>query len=248
MKLITVLRLSLLAMVLASCGTSKNLNYFSTYGIDSSHTFIHDSYEVPLQVGDQVSIVVSALNPQSAIPYNLPVGTKSITVEQDGRITYPQLGLIKVEGLTISQLRDVMVSRLKSYLTDPVVNIEFANFKVTVLGEVSSPGVKLVPDGKLNIIQALAQSGDLTMYAKRYPVMVIRENKGRREFGYVNLYSNSVFSSPYYRLQQNDIVYVQAREDKPTANEQVLNRRLTIFTSIFSLVTTIGLLILNLTK
>jgi polysaccharide biosynthesis/export protein len=224
------------------------MNYFSTYGIDSSHTYIHQSYEVPIQVGDQLSIVVSALNPQSAVPYNLPLGTKSITVEQDGRILYPQLGLITVEGLTISQLRDVLSARLKSYLTDPVVSIEFVNFKITVLGEVSSPGVKLVPDGKVNIIQALAQSGDLTMYAKRYPVMVIRENKGRREFGYVNLYSNSIFSSPYYRLQQNDIVYVQAREDKPSANEQTVNRRLTLATTIFGLVTTIGLLILNLTK
>jgi polysaccharide biosynthesis/export protein len=224
------------------------MNYFSTYGIDSSHTYIHQSYEVPIQVGDQLSIVVSALNPQSAIPYNLPLGTKSITVEQDGRILYPQLGLVTVEGLTISQLRDVLSARLKSYLTDPVVSIEFVNFKITVLGEVSSPGVKLVPDGKVNIIQALAQSGDLTMYAKRYPVMVIRENKGRREFGYVNLYSNSIFSSPYYRLQQNDIVYVQAREDKPSADEQTVNRRLTLATTVLGLVTTIGLLILNLTK
>jgi polysaccharide export outer membrane protein len=78
--------------------------------------------------------------------------------------------------------------------------------------------------------------------------MVIRESKGRREFGYVNLYSNEIFSSPFYRLQQNDIVYVQSREDKPSADEQTLNRKLTLYTTVLGLVTTIGLLILNLTK
>jgi polysaccharide export outer membrane protein len=248
MKLSHLLTALLFSLVFSSCTSNKNLPYFNTYGIDSSHTYIYQSFEVPIQVGDQLSIIVSALNLQSAVPYNLPLGTKSITVEQDGRILYPQLGLIKAEGLTLSQLRDFFVSRLKSYLTDPVVNIEYVNFKITVLGEVANPGVKLVPDGKVNIVQALAQSGDLTLYAKKYPVMVIRENKGRREFGYVNLYSNSVFSSPYYRLQQNDIVYVQPREDKPSADEQTTSRKLTLYTTILGLVTTIGLLILNLTK
>ena len=103
-------------------------------------------------------------------------------------------------------------------------------------------------DGKLNIFQALAQAGDLTTYAKKYPVMVIRENKGRREFGYVNLLSHSVFSSPYYRLQQNDIVYVQSVENKPTVEQDLSLRRLSYITTVLSIITTVTFLILNFTK
>jgi polysaccharide biosynthesis/export protein len=248
MKLISQFILSIfLVIVVTSCGTQKNVNYLSYYPQDSSHTFVQQGFEVPIQVGDQLSIVVSALNAKSAEPYNYPTG-KAITVEQDGKILYPQLGSIKVEGLTRTQVRDLMLTRLKTYLTDPVVTVDFANFRVTVLGEVRAPGVQSPVDGKLNILQALAQAGDLTTYAKKYPVMVIRENKGRREFGYVNLLSHSIFSSPYYRLQQNDIVYVQSVENKPTVDQEVALRRLTYVTSIISIITTLTFLILNFTK
>ncbi len=224
--------------------------------MDSSHTYIMQSFEVPIQVGDQLSIVVSALNPASAAPYNLPGGgaasaaaslggggAKGILVEQDGKILYPQLGYIKAEGLTRSQLRDILVTRLKTYLTDPVVSVDIVNFKITVLGEVGRPGTITLPDGKINIIEALAQSGDLTRYAQKYPITVIRENKGRREFGYVNLLSNSIFTSPYYRLQQNDIVYVSAIENKPTVEQEVSARELSYVTSIVGLISTLSFLI-----
>jgi polysaccharide biosynthesis/export protein len=230
---------------LLSCSTQKNLNYLSYYPQDSSHTFIQQSFEVPIQVGDQLSITVSALNAKSADPYNLPLG-KTITVEQDGKILYPQLGSIKAEGLTRTQLRDIMLTRLKTYLTDPVVTIDFANFRVTVLGEVKVPGVLSPADGKLNILQAIAQSGDLTTYAKKYPVMVIRESKGKREFGYVNLLSPSLFSSPYYRLQQNDIVYVEGVENKPTVSQEVSQRRLSFIVSVTAVISSLTLLVYNI--
>lgn len=227
----------------ASCTTQKNVNYLSSYPRDSSYTYIYQSFEVPIQVGDELAITVSALNPASAIPYTLP---KGITVDQDGKILYPQLGALKVEGLTRSQFRDMMISRLKTYLTDPVVTVDFLNFKVTVLGEVVKPGTISLTQGRINILEALAQAGDLTVYAKKTPVMVIRENKGRREFGYVNLLSNSIFTSPYYRLQQNDIVYVQAVENKPTSEEQVTSRKLSYLTSVLAVVSTLALLIYNI--
>ncbi len=230
-------------VLLASCTTPKNVNYLSSYPRDSSYTYIYQSFEVPIQVGDELSITVTALNPASAIPYTLP---KGITVDQDGKILYPQLGPIKVEGLTRSQFRDMMISRLKTYLTDPVVTVDFLNFKVTVLGEVVKPGTISLTQGRINILEALAQAGDLTVYAKKTPVMVIRENKGRREFGYVNLLSNSIFTSPYYRLQQNDIVYVQAVENKPTSEEQVTSRKLSYLTSVLAVVSTLALLIYNI--
>jgi polysaccharide biosynthesis/export protein len=243
-KLLTV---PFVVLLITSCNTQKNANYLSYYPQDSSHTFVQQGYEVPIQVGDQLSITVSALNQKSAEPYNVPNG-KSVPVEQDGKILYPQLGAIKAEGLTRTQLRDAIQTRLKTYLTDPVVTIDFLNFRVTVLGEVARPGTLTPPDGKLNILQALAETGDLTTYAKKYPVMVIRENKGRREFGYVNLLSNSIFSSPYYRLQQNDIVFVQHVENKPTVNNELALRKISVVTSVVSILTTLTFLILNFTK
>ncbi len=234
-----------IVFLLASCTTPKNINYLSSYPRDSSYTYIYQGFEVPIQVGDEVAVTVSALNPTSAIPYTLP---KGITVDQDGKILYPQLGAIKVEGLTRSQFRDLLITRLKTYLTDPVVTVDFLNFKITVLGEVAKPGTINLPQGRINILEALAQAGDLTVYGKKTPVTVIRENKGRREFGYINLLSNSLFTSPYYRLQQNDIVYVQGVENKPTVEEQVNARKLSYTTSVLAIVSTLGLLIFQILK
>jgi polysaccharide biosynthesis/export protein len=257
-----LITICLVLTVFASCRTTKTVNYFSNPTNDSSHTYIYQSFEVPIQVGDQLSIVVSALNPSSAAPYNLPGmasggplgsggsisggASKGITVEQDGRIMYPQLGYVKAEGLTRSQLRDLLVTRLKTYLTDPVVSVDFINFKVSVIGEVGRPGILTSPDGKLNILEALAQSGDLTRYAEKSPVMIIRENKGRREFGYVSLLSKSIFSSPYYRLQQNDVIYVRSIENKPTVEEETSARKLSYIATIVSLVSTLSFLIYTL--
>lgn len=232
---------SLMVLVLASCGSQKTVNYLSYYPQDSSHTYIYQGFEVPIQPGDQLSIVVSALSPTSAAPYNLP--GKSITVDQDGRILYPQLGLIKAEGLTRSQLQDFMLTRLKTYLTDPVIAIEYLNFKITVLGEVNRPGPIQVVDGKINILEAMAQAGDVTLYGKKYPIRIIRENNGRREFGYVNLLSHSIFSSPYYRLQQNDIIFVESIEGKPTASIEVTQRKLSLISSLIGLASTLTVLV-----
>ena len=246
-------RLSLLVSCLTvlfftSCLTEKTVNYLTTYPSDSSHTYIHSSYEVPIQPGDQLSIIVSALNQQSALPYNLPPTAKGVTVEQDGRILYPQLGFIKAEGLTRTQLRDVILTRLRTYLTDPVVTLDFLNFRVTVLGEVAHPGTLSPSDGKINILEAIAQAGDITMYGKKYPVRIIRENKGRREFGYVNLTSHSVFTSPYYRLQQNDIVFVESVENKPTATVQQTQARLSLFATLVTVLSTLTLVYYTVTR
>ena len=240
--------LGLTLIFLASCNTQKNVNYLTYYPQDSSYTYIYSSYEVPIQVGDQLNIVVSALKPESALIYNLPAGTKGITVEQDGRILYPQLGLIKAEGLTRSQLRDVLLTRLRTYLTDPVVSVEFLNFKITVLGEVGRPGAIQLPEGKINILEAIAQAGDLTQYGKKYPVRIIRENKGRREFGYINLMSNSLFSSPYYRLQQNDIIYVEATDNKPVVTSQNFQQKLSLGLTVLSALTSIAFLVFTVLR
>lgn len=232
-----------MSISLASCRTAKNINYFSFNGNDSSHLLIQESFDVPVKVGDQLVIVVSALNPASAGPYNLPSGTRGLIVDTEGNILYPQLGSVRVAGLTRIQIRDLLISKLKTFLTDPVVTVDFFSFKVSVLGEVQTPGTISSIDGKINILEALAQTGDLTGYAKRSPIMVIRENKGRREFGYVDITSKSIFSSRYYRLQQNDIVYVPSVENKRTVDQENSQRRFQTLTTIVSLVTTVAIFI-----
>jgi polysaccharide export outer membrane protein len=208
--------------------------------------FIQESYEVPIKVGDQLSISVTSLKPEYAIPYNVPNG-KFLSVDGDGNIQFPQLGSIKAVGLTRSQLRTSLTNKLKTFIVDPAVFVDFASFKITVLGEVGRQGTITVPDGKINILEAIAQSGDITMYGKKNQVMIIREKNGLREFGYVNLLSHDFFTTPYFRLQQNDIIYVKA-ENKPSVTEQTALRKISFATTILGVVTTITFLILSIKK
>lgn len=241
--------LSLLVVIslLTSCyPTQKNLDYFSYPAHDSSHLFIHESFEVPIKAGDQLSITLTSLKPEYAVPYTVPGGR--VTVDGNGYILYPQLGSIKAVDLTRNQLRDAITNRLKNYLVDPVVSVDFLNFKITVLGEVARQGTITVPDAKINILEAIAQSGDITSYGRKDQVIVIREKNGMREFGYVNLLSHDFFTSPYYRLQQNDFIYVRPSENKPSVSEQTFLRKLSFATTILGVVTTLTFLILNFTR
>ena len=238
--------LAFLSTQLISCSPAKDLDYFSYPAYDSSHMFVQESYEVPIKVGDQLNITLSALKPEYAIPYSLPLG-KNLSVDDDGYILYPQLGPVKAVGLTRSQLRDLLINKLKVYLVDPVVLVEFVNFQVTVMGEVGRQGTIQVPTAKINILEAIAQAGDITTYGRRESVTIIREKNGIREFGYVNLLSHNFFTSPYYRLQQNDIIYVRS-ENKPSLKAQNLNNKISVGTTILGVISTIAFLIITITR
>lgn len=231
---------------LGSCKPTKSLDYFTFPAYDSSHMFVQESYDVPIKVGDQLNITLTSLKPEYAIPYLVPAG-KSLTVDDDGYILYPQLGPQKVVGMSKNQVRDMLVNKLKVYLIDPVVFVDFVNFKITVMGEVGRQGTITVPDGKINLLEALAQSGDITMYGRKEFVVIIREKNGLREFGYVNLLSPNFFTTPYYRLQQNDIIYVRSQNKQPVS-EQVLSRKISFASTILGAFTTITFLILTLTR
>lgn len=255
-KLLASACLLLIFSTLISCRAHKvNLNYLNDKR-DSSHTRIWQQYEAKIQPGDRIMINVTALNPESAKPYSVSSGASGtgvsvpgISVEPDGKILYPQLGFIKAAGLTRNQLRDTLLNRLKVYLTDPVVTVDFVNTRITVLGEVSQQGPIPIPEGRITLLEALGQAGDITTSGRRDSVLVIRESGGKREFGYINLLSNEVFKSPYFVLQQNDVVYVQMNEKKlKRENDETFVRNLSIVTSILAVISTVGLLILNLTR
>ncbi len=158
-------------------------------------------------------------------------------VDQRGNIELPRIGIIHAEGVTKSQLADEVKSRLREQLTNPSVIVRFLNFRVVVIGEVGTPGVKTVNVENLNILEALALSGDITLFGKKKEVKVLRENNGKRQLGIIDVTSKNMFQSPYYQLQQNDIVMVEQSKYKIRSTEQQrvsqqLGFALSIITSI----------------
>jgi len=228
-------RLALLSAVflLFSCTNIKKTAYF--YGVPSGP--IPSNMTVPesiIQKNDILSIVVNDLNPKATEIFNPanpdnndPSATsgkdvsRGYLVDTDGNIYFPLLGNIKAEGLTKNQLKDRIrnLSIEKKILLDPIVNIRFLNFRVTVLGEVGKPTVIPIPNEKISLLEALGLAGDLTIYGNRANVMVIREEvipgkKEQRSIARLNLNSSELFTSPYYYLQSNDIVYVEPNKAK----------------------------------
>lgn len=204
-----------------------------------------------IEIGDRLSIVVTAQNSESVVPYNIGFsqneGNMGYLVESDGTIQFPQLGKKKVIGLTRLKLVEILKNELIKYVNDPIVTIRFLNFKVTILGEVSSPGTKNILDDRLNVIDAISLAGDLTTFANRTKIMVIRQKDGKREFGEINILSRNVFNSPYFNLKQNDILYVEPTFKKIESENSFL-KNLSITTSIISVVSTLIFLVINLTK
>ena len=225
-----ILRLTLaaaIAMAFASCNpeTYKKINYLQDINEDTSMSMTVNK-GIIIQPQDQLSIIVTSRDPKMAIPFNLSVattysgselsvsgGSQRITgyvVDNSGDINFPSLGTVHVSGLNRWELQDLIKDKLADtgLLRDAVVTVEFMNFKVSVLGEVTSPGTYSVTGDKITILQALALARDLTIYGQRDNVRVIREQNGKRQIYVLNLTDSEIFSSPAYYLQQNDVVYV----------------------------------------
>ncbi|HEX4371797.1 MAG TPA: polysaccharide export protein, partial [Puia sp.] len=139
-----------------------------------------------------------------------------------------------VEGLTRSQLKDTLVAKLNHYLNNPYCTIRFLNFRFTMLGEIAKPSLYSIPSDRINIFEALALSGDITLYGRRENILIIRENNGVREFGRIDLTKPEILKSPYFYLQQNDIVYIEQNKKKSIANDVVTLRNISIATAIVS--------------
>ena len=217
---------AVLMMTAASCRNVKNIAYIQNKTIDVPEK-IDQKGGIVIEPKDMVSIIVSGRNPELVAMFNLPVvsfqaGSDAITttsqqrlmpytVDNEGFIDFPVLGKIQVKGLTRWQLAELIKTRLADggYVNDAVVTVDFMNFKVSVLGEVQSPGTYTIQGDKFTIFQAISQARDLTIFGQRENVTVIREKEGERVIYKVNLCDASIFESPAYYLQQNDIVYVE---------------------------------------
>ena len=213
------------ALVSCSSQTYKKINYLQDVEGDTSMS-MKVNKGVIIQPQDQLSIIVSSIDPKLAAQFNLSVsnyytgtelsssgGTHRITgyvVDNEGYIVFPGLGRLRAAGFNRWELQEKIAGDLadSGLLRDAIVTVEFLNFKVSVLGEVTSPGSYTVAGDKITIFQALALARDLTIYGQRDNVHVIREQNGKRQIYTVNLTDSNIFSSPAYYLQQNDVVYV----------------------------------------
>ena len=164
-------------------------------------------------------------------------------VDSEGYIDVPVLGKIFVAGLTFQELKEQLLQQLATYLKDPVVVVRFLNFRVTVLGEVSNPSTFLLANERVTLLDALGQAGDITPYGNRTNILVIREQNGERNFGRLNIQDREIFQSPYFYLQQNDVVYVEPLEEKTSTVRDQTQRILpwlSVITSLTTLVITLS--------
>lgn len=252
-------------LMVSSCVAPKNIAYFQNRLVDQPEQ-IDKHGGIVIQPKDMMSIVVSSKNPELVVMFNLPVvsyqaGSEVVTsgyaqrlmgyvVDNDGFIDFPILGRLKVSGLTRWELSEMIKSRLldEGYLTDCVVTVEFMNFKVSVIGEVNSPGTYTIEGDKVTVLQAISLARDLTIFGQRENVTVIRERNNERVMYQINLCDVSMFNSPAYYLQQNDIVYVEPSEIKArqsTTDDKGL-RMTSIFVSGGSLLVSIATMIISL--
>lgn len=214
----------LLLFFFASCAT-RNIVYFSDLPQDiTSIEPIQNAIEPRIQPVDLLDITVSTLNPESNVLFNSGILTTigssgsvgntarindGYRVDKEGNINFPVLGKVHLAGLTIDEATEKMTDLLQLEVKNPIVNVKLINFRITVIGEVSRPSTISVPTEKINIMEAIGLAGDLTAYGKRENVMLMREKNGERTITRLNLNNKSVLSSPYFYLEQNDIIYVE---------------------------------------
>ena len=255
--------LALLVVSAASCSTYKKINYIQDAQLDTALTMIANQ-GILIQPMDMISIVVSSRDPELARIYNLPVvtyqaGSESsvsnfnqrligYSVDNDGNIQFPELGTIHVAGLNRWQLAELIREKLSSLVKDAVVTVQFMNFKISVTGEVTSPGVFDISGDKITIFEAISLARNLTIYGRRDGVYVIREQNGSRTIYQVDLRTVDMFNSPAYYLQQNDVVYVEpnkVRAGQSSINENNL-KSVSLWVSIGSFLSTLATLFISL--
>ena len=252
----------LLLFIVTSCAAPKNVIYFQDLDKELQQN-IEQNYEIEIRKDDLLGITVSARNPELAIPFNLPAtaytmeaktsggGTQlGYLVDTYGNIDFPVLGQIHVAGMTRKELSEYIKQKLeaKKFLENPVVTVTFQNFKVSVLGEVKTPKVINVKSDRITVLEALAEAGDLGIQAKRDRVAIIREADGKRTVHYLDLRSSDLLQSPYYYLQQNDVVYVEPNNARTIQNRSTQVTSVGTWVSVFSSIMSVTTLIVTLLR
>ncbi len=247
------LAFSTVLFLMVSCTVQRTVtNNYLQNTADTSGKDVVLPVKQLIQKNDLLSIRVYSTaigsSPETDAPYNLvDQGTSSagFLVDVNGNIEYPQIGVIHVEGMTKEELADFIKKKFESDLKNPTVVVRFVNYRITVLGEVGNPSTFTLPTEHITILEALGLSGDITEFGRKDNVKVIRENNGLREIGSIDLTRKDMFLSPYFRLQQNDVVLVeQTRRKIKQQEQQMLVQQIGIASSIITAIA----LVLNLIK
>jgi len=248
------LLLSFIAIVSSSCVSNKNIAYFQDIQavtqakLENAAAFT----EPTIQSDDILSINIFTLNPQSGVIVNQAAETpllggsistaaaqqqvSGFLVDKNGEIELSLVGKIKVAGLTTYQARELVREKVSIFYKEPNVQLRFANFKVSVLGEVNAPSTYTLPNEKVSVLDALSLAGDLTIYGKRENVLIVRDNNGKKEFARLNLNSSDIFSNPFYYLRQNDVVYVEPNKRKVSASNSAQIQTIGVIASVLSVI------------
>lgn len=244
-----------------SCATNKKITYFKDVP-DSLYTSAAHitglNFSDPLiQPNDILQISILTLDPavnnvltttntttyavQAASGGVSPTATSvsGFLVDRNGEVELPIIGKVKVGGLTTASARDTIHGKVASFYKGPVVNVRFANFNITVLGEVARPATYVVPSEKVSILDAIGMAGDLTIFGRRENVLLVRDSAGVKQMVRFNLNSSETFKSPYFYLRQGDMVYIEPNKSKVASTDAIRTRNITIAASVLTVLITL---------
>lgn len=248
----------------AGCTSYKRVPYLQNPEVVNNYGKEIPLYDAKIMPKDLLTITVSTTDPKASVPFNLsiqsPASTTSVDylttqptlqqylVNNEGEIDFPVLGKLNISGLTKNECESLIQEKLKPYLKEtPIINVRMVNYKISVLGEVNKPGTFTVSNEKVNVLEALAMAGDMTVYGLRNNVKLVRENaKGQREIIELNLNDASLLTSPYFYLQQNDILYVSP--NKTAARNSDIGNSTTLWFSATSILVSIASLLVTILR
>jgi len=255
---------AVLGILLVSCSAQKRVWY-----LQDAQPFtpeqIAENGQIRIKPLDRLTIVVNSKDPELAVPFNSATSYNSLTgtnisgaansqalqmrtVDENGMLEMPVIGKIECKGKTRSELAQEIADKIREggYISDPTVNIQFADMKISVIGEVARPGQYDITNDRISLLDALSLAGDLTIYGVRSDVKVIREENGVRTTASLDLTSQDIYDSPYFYLQQNDVIYVKPNKYRAQAGEISQNR--SFYISLISTAVSVATLIVTLTR
>lgn len=233
-------------LLLSACASKTDVIYFQG---EADYTTLYEQYVPRIQTNDMLTITVSAADIKATEAFNQQsiymsgqMGNPNnpyrniYTVSETGEIDFPVIGKVHLAGKTRNEAINHLKDLLNEYIIDPGVNISFANFRVSVIGEVSKPGSFTLPNERITILEALAMAGDLTINGVRKEVDVIREVNGSKQMYKIDLTDPNVLNSPVYYLAQNDVIYVKPNQAKIQTSSGV---NYPVFVSVAGLIITV---------
>ena len=266
MKIKNLIIIAALIITLTGCktATENTLSYFRNLGDAPSGVMPQGtSHEIKIVPEDELTIVVSSTVPEATAMFNQPQANtarrgelntqpvprlQTYIVNKDGDIVMPVIGRLNVVGKTTREIEQMIVSRVSSTVKDPFVRVELLGFHVNVMGEVKNPHRIYVNSERYTLLDALSEAGDLTEYGERSKVLVIREENGKQVYHRLDLADNNIFSSPYFYLQQNDVVYVEPNQIRIDNSKYNQNNayKLTVISTIVSAASVVASLVIAL--